>query len=214
MSDWESICADAQYEAEQEKLRIEYFPDDDEIEDRYYDIAAGREWNKITSIYNIQNYYGKINEWDSLGESSKLSYCKELLKPVEPDSFKLQRQVFVLSNLINLDILKCPLYLIMEAANFNEIDTEHITLKINCLIPKQHYIAHIHMLYTQMQIKSLQIPLENSTEFLQELFTIWYMFKNDMSPYKISKELIPYDSLAYEPKQIERKLKAIRLLIK
>ena len=70
------------------------------------------------------------------------------------------------------------------------------------------------MLYTQVQIKSLQIPLENSTEFLQELLTIWYMFKSDMSPYKISKELIPYDSLTYEPKQIKRKLTAIQLLIK
>ena len=210
---------DAEYEEEQEKLREEIFENySAEMQERVEEIQdeekLKEQWETISTMYSVENYFDNIKSWGLLEESDKVEYCKQFLKPIDTDNFPLQRQVFVLTNLVNLNILTSPFYQIMEAVLYDDIVIDELSLHINYLIPKKHYKEYIDRLYQETDTKSLHIPIENSTEYLQELLEIWCLHKQDFNPYEISKALIPYEiGVSYEKKQIERKLTAIRTLL-
>jgi hypothetical protein len=208
--------ADVQYEVEQEQRKEEMFKNySEEIEEKADEIKECRQWEEVTTLYNVENYYGRMQEWEQLSKDDKLTYCKSFLEPIDSDDFPLQRQVFIFTNIIKMDFLKMEAYKIIDVAlSYSKSPDDKEAFKINYLIPKKYYKEYIDRLYQETDIKSLHIPIENSTEYLQELLDIWYLHKQDFSPYEISRDLLPYESgVSYEPKQIERKLTAIRALL-
>ncbi len=207
-------CDDAEHEEEEVKKRDEVFENyPADMQEKVDKVREEESWKNLTSQYNIENYYDRLGEWEALGSDDKLKYCQSLLKSVEADSFPLQRQVFIFTNLVNLNILVHPIYQIMEAAFYNDSVIDSLDLKINFFIPKKHYKLYIDKIYADTNIQYLQIPIEDSTAYLQELLEIWYMYQGDLNPYEISNRLEPYDKVNYEKKQIERKLTAIRTLL-
>lgn len=212
MSDFESMCNDAQYEEAECNYINNILENTDALEEKNFEIRC----NEVINLYGIENYWEKETAWKGLTTKEKLDYCKQLLFPITTDDFALQRQISVFQNLINLNLEELNYYHILECAFYNENKTtEEKTIKINPLIPKKHYITYIKDIYSSSAISSLQIPTKNSTQFLQELFQIWFMNKVDsLTPYEISSTIYSYHGKVYEPKQIKRKLSAIAKLIK
>jgi hypothetical protein len=211
---------DAQYEEEQERIKEEVLQNySTEIRERVEEVQdeeeTQKQWEAITTLYNVKNYYDGVREWEQLSQDDKLAYYKSFLEPIDSDDFPLQRQVFIFTNIIKMDFVKMEAYKIIDVVlSYSESSDDAEAFKINYLIPKKHYKEYIDRLYQETDTKSLHIPIENSTEYLQELLEIWYLHKQDFSPYKISRDLLPYESgVSYEPKQIERKLTVIRTLL-
>ena len=201
---------------EKARLKQDNFPDPDEIEEAYDDILFEEKCKEVITLYNIENYWEKNQDWDGLDTKDKLEYCKSILQSIPSDNFPLNRQVTTFINLINIDLKKLNYYLVLECAFESGQPNDITNIKINQLLPRIHYTNYIHKLYATSNIKSLQIPLQNSTEFLQELFEIWCKhIVFDLNPYEISIDIdILYDGAIYEPKQIKRKLTAVRELIR
>ncbi|WP_415398501.1 hypothetical protein [Sulfurimonas sp. CS5] len=212
MSDWESICADAQYDEEQEKLREEYFPSDDSIEGKHNEILFEKQSREVILRYQLIDYYDKDASWERLKDDEKLGYCFSILEPIKTDKFPLLRQVHIFTNLVNLDMKKLNYYRILECAFYNEVSLNTISVEINPIIPIMHYDKYLKNLYTTSTVKTFSIPLDSSTEYLQGLFEIWFEHKvhNLKAPtiYKIRKILTPYDA-----RQIHRYIKKIPLLL-
>ena len=154
---------DTEYE-EEEKLREEIFENySAEMQERAEEIQdeakLKEQWETISTMYSVENYFDNIKSWGSLEESDKVEHCKQFLKPINTDSFPLQRQVLILTNLVNLDISKSPLYQIMDATLYDDTAVDELILHINCIIPKKHYKDYIDKLYRETNSKSLQIPI-------------------------------------------------------
>lgn len=182
---------------------------DEEFDDNY-------RW--VIKYYGLKNYLA-LNEdgnWEKLTTEKKLDYCNSLLQPIESDDMPLQRQVFVLTNLVNLNLEVLDYYEIMECAFYDSTKAGTTTMKINYLIPQKHYVNYLKKLYYVSEVNTLSIPENYTTEFLQELFMIWYKHKSGVSSYTIAKNIIPYDPsiCQYEEKQIKRKITAIEKLIR
>ncbi|MDQ7060843.1 MAG: hypothetical protein Q9M43_06765 [Sulfurimonas sp.] len=71
-------------------------------------------------------------------------------------------------------------------------------------------------LYKASSVKSLNIPTEYSTEYLQELFLIWYQYKHGKTSYAIAKDIILFNPkiTQYDKTQINNKIIAIQELIR
>lgn len=222
MSDWESIYEDSicpvSDEEALENFLEENYPDDEEIKDQYFRIDFFNKCMKVIDNYNLVDYFVKHDEWSKLSQTDVLNYCKQLLEPLPIDDFPLLRQVSVFTKLVNIDISftvnNWKYREILEAAFYD--DKYEAVIKVNCFIPQKHYKSYIQNIYNKSNIKSLNIPEEKATEYLQELLEIWFMHKSGVSNYTIAKDIMPYDSskYQYEEKQIKRKIFAIKKLIK
>jgi len=225
VSDWESIQADAEFDMayEQtghkeavEKIEDDILNDEELIKDRHEEIVHEKNCRNIISNYQIEDYYHKNQDWKMLTTEDKIDYCSSLLQPIELDDMPLQRQVFVLTNLVNLNLEVLDYYEILECAFYDSTKVDTVTMKINYLIPQKHYVTYLKKLYNASAVKTLSIPEDNTTEYLQELFMIWCKHKNDVSNYAIARDITPCNPsiTQYEEKQIIRKITAIKKLIR
>lgn len=168
--------------------------------------------------YDLKNYlaHDEDGNWEKLTTEDKIDYCSSLLQPIELDDMPLQRQVFVLTNLVNLNLEVLDYYEILKCAFYNSTKVDTITMKINYLIPQKHYVTYLKKLYHASEVKTLSIPENYATEYLQELFMIWYKHKSGVSNYAMARDITPCDpSMSqYEEKQIIRKITAIKKLIR
>ncbi|MDQ7060845.1 MAG: hypothetical protein Q9M43_06775 [Sulfurimonas sp.] len=87
-----------------EEIRNDVMNDDDLIEDIYQENKEEQESKKVIALYSLEDYYNKNDRWNDLTDDNKFSYCSSLLEIIKSDEFPLQRQVFVLTNLVNLDL--------------------------------------------------------------------------------------------------------------
>ncbi len=212
MSDWESICADAQYEEEQEKLRQEYFPDDDTIEEKHDEILFEKQAMETIARHQLVDYYDKDADWKILSDDEKLEFCFSILEPIKADKFPLLRQVHIFTNLVNLDMKELNYYRILNCAFYDEVSPNTISVEINPIIPKKHYEDYLKNLYANTSIKTFSIPLKNSTEYLQGLFEIWFEHKvHNLKAPTIHKSMKTWTS--YDARQIQRYIKNIQLLV-
>ncbi|MGM0519633.1 MAG: hypothetical protein ACQERD_08310 [Campylobacterota bacterium] len=228
MADWDSIADDALIE-EYEKQIIEEYVNDENVEEFEFD----KKCKLVVASYQIPDRIDNSNALYNSTLDDELEMCKQLLKPISSDLMPLQRQVGVFTNLINLKWLdlndmyedeykgyklyKYNYYRILECAFEDNIIVETKNLFINTFIPKKHYENKLKEIYNQSPIDKLQIPLENSTEYLQELFDIWIQHTvYSKTAYQIAEEFVAYatNGSSYDKTQITRKLASIKKLLK
>lgn len=222
MSDWESIQMDAEFDMAHEEIAYqeaidkiveEHYPSDEEIEDQYLRTELYNKCVKVIEDYELVNYFTlPIAAWDELREEDKLEYCKQLLKPIQTDSFPMERQVNTFKKLVNIDFCNVMYREILECALHDDID-EEINLKINFLIPQGYYKSQIASLYRKAKFKAISKINENTTESLQQLLEIWYLHNKGDNSYKIASKIVTYNAKNLDKTQVNRSIKAIKLLI-
>jgi hypothetical protein len=218
MPDLEDLQYDVMMDEVENQMIKEYVTDDNVEEFNF-----NKNLEKVVDLYNIPD---RINTFEY-----ELTICKQLLKPIKFDFMPLQRQTLIFTNLVNIkwpkfneintkyktdEYYKSFYYEILECAFDKNLINEYKVLNISPLIPKKHYIKKINEIYAQSPIKTLQIPLENSTEYLQELFDIWIEhIVFEKTPYTIAEEFISDNgNKTYDKTQILRKIKSIKKLLK
>lgn len=222
VSDWESIQADAQFDMAHEEIAYqeaidkiveEHYPSDEEIADQYSRTELYNKCVKVIEDYDLVNYFTlPIAAWDELREEDKLEYCKQLLKPIRTDSFPMERQVNTFKKLVNIDFYTVMYREILECALHDDVD-EEINLKINFLIPQGYYKSQIASLYRKAKFKAISKINENTTESLQQLLEIWYLHNKGDNSYKIASKIVTYNAENLDKTQVNRSIKAIKLLI-
>ena len=219
MSEWNEYDYDDAYDEyyrKQEIEEIEYniLADEELIEERHEEFLYERNCRDVIARYGLKDYSYIHDEWIKLDNQIKVDYCNLLLKPIETDDFPLQRQVYVLTNLVNINLVDINYSKVLECAFYDNKAIDEIIIKINPFIPQKHYIEHLRKIYKISKISTLNIPEKNTTQYLQELFTIWYQHKNGSNLYSITKNLTPYNKAFYYKNEIKRKIISLKTLFK
>ena len=223
MSEPEDYLIDSKIEEDEEKMLQQFYE-----EGRVDEIIWSNEISNVVDLYNIDVPDNRAMYQSTFEDDLKL--CKNLLSPIQSDIMPINRQVYVFANLVNFKftplenqhfnsykgekLYHSQFMSILECAIYKPKD---LVLAINPMIPKKHYEEKLKDIYAQSNINSLQIPIDNATEYLQELFDIWIEHTvYEKNSYQIYKKFTTYASkgTSYDKTQITRKLNSIKNLIK
>ena len=168
----------------------------------------------VIEKYGLKNYmiHKNMEEWNTYSDEDKLKHCYALFDVLEKDEFSIFRQAEVFQKLIHVDF-RCFFYENVMECIFTEYQNFGVTLTtqipFNPLVPQKYYVEYFKKLKQESGVGHLQIPLEDSANYLKELLHIWYLHKyKGLTAYAIAKHYYDLEQQKY----ITRTIKSIQNL--